>query len=1116
MSGTASDGSAVSFSGPEGIRTLDSITTTYFRPGIGTPRMPDGLSSYCLAKTYSISANVVISDTDMIIVYDPMTDRSVVGQMYVFASDHWKRLAPLSIAADLTQFAKARSVCGLLRIISNTRSTDSVVLDGNMLTVSFYNFPPTAKFQELSSYLIDPKLGVINTRLSQGQTLVAKPYYHPWEMKFPDTDGLFNIRRDYLNTDPDYIFFNQGWQQNRDFGRCPIYMGTHFFMTVEADCDVEENPYNVTFNVGYAALRGDFTFADPDEHDTFRVATGVNGLHVSFSCAVGTDQPERFLSQCYLSGPQVVRNFVLRIWEANKLFRCNGVAMKYVTYIQGSTGTKNIAISGCNCYELIPKVSNYQQVQFLPPVGSTFVPLEIFNGALANPHCGWRLVWAANGYDQFVQELLFSPDGQNEVIRMADEGLGHASILSALASGWKKGIGLLKNLGINPGAILHKGIDWLSNAGYAASPSTYYAGSASDAANTLPCACATSLCPDGQHSGSFLEDIAAGTLGHASTKEPSSGEGMVEAYDVNLDDDNNIDVEEAAIDQANMQGLAAQDIESSFQASITYAATSTNGVVDAIRRYSAFVIMEQDHKKAAGLGVLSWSRKATEGETYRTVRELVLSMWAKFKDQFPARLNLPVWCDSVKLNEMLYAALNLNFESFKAFICWCCNPALRALTISKTLRGQEAEYRYITLFVPAGVTHIQGTSFLGALYALLLGRDPTMIWEMTSTTMAFGPHLGMAARPVADLPQKLAYIRYFNSAGITEFTTRPFEYAMKSMGLKLTMVVYGSSAEVAEFGKHYHDLKETLITDVEAVGEPVLWHDNVSVIIANTYWTYLVTARSPQVEAILQSLGQSNIGLRIEAYQDESGDWKSRFAVGRNPNKKAKSKAEGVDVPWIPTSKDAFKKALMSAQKVAVWGGQPEKSVRTHYLAALGALQDEADPVSYCKAKNQNPIRVPNSYKEPLKQAYAIGGSPTNANERKVAKTAGAMAMQLLAAVASAFTGAKPKARKGKKTVQQEYTIGGQQLKAHVKQSREERERRAVRRQAENAGSRLVLTNDSAAVALSKALSNTGFGGGGVLARPGNSQVHQVKTSVLEDEEYEAEEEDASEAESGF
>lgn len=79
-------------------------------PGVGSPRIPDGYTTYCLPKYFPISVNINTGDgssaiTDMIVYYDFYTDRSTIGYVYTISRETgapaWS-YQPLRVSGDLT------------------------------------------------------------------------------------------------------------------------------------------------------------------------------------------------------------------------------------------------------------------------------------------------------------------------------------------------------------------------------------------------------------------------------------------------------------------------------------------------------------------------------------------------------------------------------------------------------------------------------------------------------------------------------------------------------------------------------------------------------------------------------------------------------------------------------------------------------------------------------------------------------------------------------------------------------------------------------------------------------------------------------------------------------
>jgi len=979
---------------PAGITGLDQVTQSLFAPSLNEARMPDGCAQYCIAKGFPITENIVINNSDLILVWNPNSDRSRIGMIFYYdnANSRWTRGRDLRIATDLTKFASTRSVTGMVRIISNTQSTTLAILDGTISSVAVMEYPREVAFAKLASFAISQKLCVINSKLSSGQTMIAQPRYHPYEKKFNDTTGFLNIQNDYTKRDPDYLLeLNGAGVYELQRTRAHLLVGKELYVDIslhQINPGTGTNTMEIKFQ--WASLDSAFQTTNTQQTSiTSSVYFAANGIaeYQRQICVTGPSDYE------FLIGLVVTTSVanstvegVIRIWEANRVFESCPDEMKYITYVQGSTGTKNICISGCMDYELVPRSENYSQVAMSPPMGATWVPLEVFNGCLANPMCDWRLVWQGEDYDRFIDTAL-TPNGSASLIASASDQLGEASILSSIAGVVRKGVGVLKGLGISPARILRKGVDVLEGAGYASSPAALIAGSSSYptdglAGPALPYQVQTELSPNGglvgyasnpdgekdQSVENFTNldfdcgrqvtlDMVSELVGVLETKYPEIkdinidlGSPNLKPYECviqihehfkgdedcdlfpgcrrlrcdrfsqqvldlspgaitalrdyvrsviheeptglvaeasqpsepprgmvakGLDDDDEEEIPAAAVEEqvkkVDYEKLNSHDIATTFQYTTRYTIASASAIADKIRRYSAFCVVV--NKKAYGLATFEFGMVPRTHGQYRN-----LALWLgdaarnPNKEKWFAKMTLPTWLEDVFIDENCQKLFDRGRDEFTALLTIISQPQMMGLSFGEEYKGQKE--RYLTLYHPGDVTEIRGTSWSGALLALFIGKDPTVIWELSFSCAFVRDRLIASVIQVGDVPEKINYIKTLNSMDVSQLDYEPYAQAVRSVGMHLNTAHWYDDQSALTLEKNYKILmRPNCTTDIEVLGNRngiYNWAPQFWLVWLCAYWYEVYDCRSPQMSQYIQDLAATGRLMRLTG-DDEKG-----------------------------------------------------------------------------------------------------------------------------------------------------------------------------------------------------------------------------------------------------
>ena len=857
----------VAFDSPPGVKELDDVTLALLAPGAGSPRIPDGASTWSMGKFFPLTANFQIKDTDVIMLIDLLTDQSRVGIVWTYdeVKGYWVNTSSLNVSGDLTMFARARSVAGRITIQSNTRSTDQTVLDGTVTTIMCDQFPPTLAFDRLPAYVMAPKLGCVNTLLSQGQTILSKPVYHAFQTKVPG-----NYQVNFVpNREPDFsrtlTFETDGnvhWQSIIE-DRSPMCNKGPLHLEVY---DLSGTPASVTgctVHLKHGNIGPDFSLVSEQDLAIKFATDSVYAWTFEFDEA---DPSHGWFSIGFSSDQVAASNsckFLVKLWYVDPVVATSQRHLKQVTYIQGSTGTKNITINGTVGYELIPTASNYPQITLDPPLGCTWIPLEIYNGLLANEHSTFRVVYQGRDYINWIKDFVTNVGGNDNIIRDATAGIGEASVLSKLAGLVKRGVRGLKKIGISPGQLIKRGIDYAIDRGYASSPSTVYA-AADDSDST---------------EGSLEQSTPIGCLAYASSQPAEGGRGL-DPGDLEIDDPDEIAGDQQvskAIEFADPQMLSERDIISALPFQIAYSGATLMQVpvLAQLRRYSSFVVLGSGGK--AGLAVFEWSKQPRDNHNYDRLSSVLHDCDAAHGWDPNGDKVYPTWTDNIGIEASFAYGVKSEAGQASALKAWVMCPENMGMTLPKTMRSKWAAY--ISLFMPSWATAISGYSWWGALYALINGKDPSIVWEIGAQTRRLFGREGLGILPVSRLNEKYKLIQSIN-AGDDDAVQNSMTRAMHSLGItmKLGAFVDGQAIE----------------TDLKPLGAAVLrrtvfdvpfieggYTEEPYIIAIMPYWSRAVSTMSKSM-GVLYSQTASVVG-RIKIQQTQTSDGMTMSISLRKP-----------------------------------------------------------------------------------------------------------------------------------------------------------------------------------------------------------------------------------------
>lgn len=301
------------------------------------------------------------------------------------------------------------------------------------------------------------KFKTINVPLFTGTTLLAKPYYH--EFSNTELDQTENVPFDHQQK----VIVNKDDDPHVVFKLDPDELSYTLSSDVVVSIEMltAGNPVEVILSIAEYA---DSSSQEYVVHRTISIPSGV---------AVQVDnrrQPAdfKFLSGISLAATvEVPTSFLVRWRQDNPILRPNG-HVKYITWVQGSLGDKNINISGSVQYEFIPKPDFMRQGVLDKPLGSTFEPIEAFNAYLADDTFPLRLVFTNQQYKEFCEFYLnLNEDQELDQRGLSASFMGRASVFDIIKKIAKKAVKGLKSIGVDPGRLLHRAVDYAQQNGYA-------------------------------------------------------------------------------------------------------------------------------------------------------------------------------------------------------------------------------------------------------------------------------------------------------------------------------------------------------------------------------------------------------------------------------------------------------------------------------------------------------------------------------------------------------------------------------------------------------------------------------------------------------------------------
>lgn len=396
--------------------------------------LPDGDQRPRFLRCYPVNSNITVASTDIMLIFNPEQGSTVIGARYVFDTNQqkWGYVADISVSASLENFVESKMVSSAITVFSDTISTTNTVLSGRVSTVCTYdvgNLIPT--FESIGQYSIGPKYSRVNQSLAEGVVFITPP----------------NAQRVSSLTETSLL----------DGVSLPSILSQQPIATI----DVKPNSQGTTYwlEAGLYALRGkpfymlvakDPTFTEPALLEYGQSTTGAPIIsQVPSESQLLYVEPNSY--NHYIK-PLTHVGCTISIYTADPLLY-NDSHLKTVVIIQGNIGTKNINISGNVRYELIPKATNIQQTAFTPIIAYAPHVFEAFQLMLRD--CDFfSLVYSRDEYARVL--MLVDNLNVSDIADSTTNGVASFALLPFI----KKGVGALKSVGVEPGKLLRKGLEY--------------------------------------------------------------------------------------------------------------------------------------------------------------------------------------------------------------------------------------------------------------------------------------------------------------------------------------------------------------------------------------------------------------------------------------------------------------------------------------------------------------------------------------------------------------------------------------------------------------------------------------------------------------------------------
>ncbi len=688
---------------------FQDIIRTYICPLLGVSRSYDLDSQPCIAKTYNIAENITMgsddgSDSQLLVIGNLLSNRTRVGAVFSFVEGKWKYLADLKLSGNLTDFSSARSVAGMLQITSDTISTTNTNLSGRMTSINVTRYPQTPTgtptYADLPAYATNTSQKVVNVPLSTGTVITTIPYDHKYEDKTsriqPGSQDF--LRYEFAGTSgpmPPMIQLSPTIPWYSRHGMC--------YITV------------VTGSVDPVTI----TISDPDSVLIGRVEArpGVKTL-LTPSVDVYNHEWSTMMADGLTDGAE----YAIYVEPCDPIYGCDQVSYRFVTYIQGSIGVKNITLAGAVGIEALPRPEVIPQITLEPSMPFNPLPRDYLKRGLDLHEI--PIVYTKPEYRLMVAK--YSDVDVDTVVAHAAHVMGNASIGSFFKKLWRK---VIKPVGT---AVLKGGVPAVLNAvGLASDVTTASGGPIRGYAASMP---SSPMTLNNTRAPSFDDDVIA-TSNDAEQAEQDAAPLFQQPPD---------DVDWVSI------------LEGSFkrQSQFNYLASNSDYFV----RFAPFMCVYTQG----------------DGQNTRYIGS-ELAVLAVSRVRFPGRNDYqqikkpPDWMEPfnkvsyVFLDSYLQKNVESSPDSMRALILTFMNPRIMAnLQYTEARNSDGAQLMkplFLTVFHARPGVDIAGNSWLGALFSVFYSKDPSIVYEMAAQVVTFGGIWAPLYYGSSDLDKKWAGLK---------------------------------------------------------------------------------------------------------------------------------------------------------------------------------------------------------------------------------------------------------------------------------------------------------------------------------------------------------------------
>lgn len=396
---------------------------------------PGGEMAPCLNKGMALNGNFNTADTaNYIIVFNFDQLGPYVGKVMRVTDEGLTWVANIFTPFD-ANYKAGLLVSANVAIWSDTISTTNTNLSGRVSGIAMYDIPTDIPvFADLAKWVTMPQFARINQQLSSGLVYIqpTKP-------------------RKYVKTGTGYLSADVAMTQE------PVWENTvqlvpGGMLQMEAQLGVYGPRSRLAYRfTNESAQAVELTYDIGGNNTIANLNAGASTYEV-----VDTEDDQISTQIAIRVGEGIpIASIKVEVFTLERLFAQDDDC-KFLAYIQGNIGIKNICMNGYLRYQLIPRVENLQMISMSMPTEFNPAMFEAFNLLVAK-YKDCNIVMSREEYDK-----LASATDLISLESVSDIASGEAS----LATLWRSAVKGLKSVGIQPARML-KGA--LSLAGEAAS-----------------------------------------------------------------------------------------------------------------------------------------------------------------------------------------------------------------------------------------------------------------------------------------------------------------------------------------------------------------------------------------------------------------------------------------------------------------------------------------------------------------------------------------------------------------------------------------------------------------------------------------------------------------------